>query len=249
MSTFDDLDNYESYEGKNDYPIWHESILKDENATLKWLNTEVDSAIKESEERLSEIKRHLALYKGLHYYSQDARTSKRDREDATGKYRQKAVVNHLYDLTEQRVSRAVKFKPEIAVLPTHDEMEDRSSAKVAKLVYDHISYQQRLDYKLQRSVRSALVTGEVYLFIDWNPDLGPEMKHSKDLRDKDGEIKLVQDGEELKDGLGRPKSTKRPVNIGDVELNVVGPHLIFPERKRDYSECTFLFRQDLRTSH
>ena len=242
--SFDQLDNGETQANRrSDQPIWMIG-WEDEVKLKEWLNNEFTSLKQESEERINDIRKHIALYKGIQYFSQEARTSRRDREEVTSKYKQKVVVNHLFDLTEQKISQAIKFKPNISVLPTNDELEDRISAKVAKKVADHVAYRQRFDYKRQEAVRIAYIAGECFTFVEWNPDLGPELKESKDMRESGEPLAMVKDGEELKDSIGRPKhhSEDEPINIGDVEIKNIVPHRIFVERVRDYKDAQFMFK-------
>ena len=132
-------------------------------------------------------------------------------------------------------------------MPVNDELEDRISSKYAKKVADHISYQQRFDHKAQDTVRRALIGGESYTFIEWDPDLGPEMKESKEAREKGEKLEVVLDGEKKKDSIGRQKyiPEDESVNIGDVKLMNVMGHRVYLERKREFDESKYLFREDI----
>lgn len=246
--SFDQFDSGNSYEGRNDKPVW-EVGFTDETELLKWLNTEFNDLENNGKEWVNDIKKHIALYKGIQYYSQEARTSRRDREEVMSKFKQKTVVNHLYDITEQKVSRIVKYKPNISILPKHDEQQDRYSAKIAKMAFDHVAKVEHLDAKLQKAVRDAVITGEGWLFIEWDPDKGDEIQASKKIREKDLNVPLVdEEGKEVKDFMGKPAKigpSAGPINQGDVTIELVRAHRVFPERKRNYSDCTFLFKTEI----
>lgn len=248
-TSFDQLENdYDGSSTKNEKAIWEVGWNKEEELH-KWLLTEYDFLVDKSKDRLNEIKKHTALYKGIHYYSQESRTSRRDREETSSKFKTKVVVNHLYDITEQKVARAVKFRPNVSVLPVQDEQEDRYSAKMAKMVYDHVYDQQRLDYHNQEAVRSAHIGGEAYLFCEWNPDAGDELEESKRAREEDQVLPLLdENGEEIKDALGNKReiNTKdNPVNKGEIELWVESGYNIFLDMKEDYRDCEFMFRREV----
>ncbi len=246
--SFDQIDYGESYQGRNQKTIW-EVGFKDEKELLTWLTTELDDLTNVFDNFNTDVKKHIAIYRGIQYYSQEARTSRRDREESTSKFKQKVVINHIYDITEQKVSRSVKFKPNVAYIPVNDEVEDRHAARVAKMTADFTAYNQRLDHKLEKAVRNAIVTGEGWVFIDWDPDLGPELKESKEARERNEDIPLYdEEGKPIKDQFGKQRTVKPsedPINIGDVCVELVSAHHVIPERKREFEKCNFLFREQI----
>jgi hypothetical protein len=244
--SFDDLDGLNTDTKHNDKAIYEVGFDNDDDL-LKWLIAEKNHLEKESRDRVQDSRKHIALYRGLQYFSQETRMSRRDREESTSKYKQKVVVNHLFDLTEQKVARIVKFKPNVAVMPVHDELEDRISAKVAKLAADHIGHAQKIDHKTQDAVRKALIIGEVYSFVEWNPDLGPEIEESKQARENDEELELIVDGKPVKDMFGKNKKLGKDevVNMGDVEIKNVSGHNVFPEIKHNWSDVAYLMRFEI----
>lgn len=245
-TSFADLDGQNSDTGKNEKPVW-EVGFNDEKELLKWLNREFKDIEQNSDGRINDIKKNIALYKGVHYYSQEARVSRRDREEVTSKYRQKVVVNHLYEITERKVAKAVKFKPNVAVTPVQDESEDRHSAKVSKMVYDHIYEFESLDMKNAQAVKLCFVTGEAYAFIEWDPDKGPEIEETRKAREEGIELPVLDDeGNEVKDNLGKAMKIKDPIAQGDVSVKIVNPMYVFPERKRNWEDLTFIFRKEIK---
>lgn len=244
--SFDDLDS-DGNRTHNEKAIW-EVGFDNEKDLLRWLVTELEDLEKDNESRIMDIRKNIALYKGVHYHSQEARTSRRDREDTTSKYRQKVVVNHLYDLTEQKVSKTVKYKPDVVVLPVKDESEDRFSAKVAKNVFDHISDKEEFDDKVQDSVRLAVITGEAYIFIEWDADQGDPIEAMNKLGDDDEMPLMDEEGNPLKDKLGKElKYSKKEgtVRIGDVVYKVVPPNYVLVGKSRKYEDAQILFRKEI----
>lgn len=243
-ANWDELDEGSSYGGKNSKPFWSLDT-KDEDARLKWLNNELKELKKEDEDFCNEVRKHIQLYKGIQYFSQEARTSRRDREETTAKFKQRTVINHLYDLTEQMVSRLTKFKPAISVLPIHDEIDDRTSAKVAKITADHIAYEQEFDDKIQSILRMCFVCGEAYLFVEWNPDIGPEFEPFTKAMESNLDVKLLDESGNPVGGIRESKKLIRKedsIRIGDVELKVVSPSSVFFEIKDRYEDSMFMFK-------
>lgn len=246
LTSFDQLEDSGLQATRNKKAIWEIGFDKEDDL-LKWLVAEVDYLETKNRDRIDEIRKHIALYKGIHYQSQEGKTSNRDREDTSSKYKQKVVVNHIYDMCEQKVSAAVKFKPNISVVPQNDDIDDAYSAKIAKYAWDNLQEQQDFDMKLASCARRSIITDSAWLFIEWNPDLGPEIKESQDL---ESDITMInQDGKEIKDQFGRLKKFSKkqhgPVNIGDVELKIVGSQKIFLEDKDSFEKCNFLIRKEL----
>lgn len=245
LVNFDQLSENGLGSTRNKKAIWEVGFDKEDDL-LKWLIAEVDYLKQRNKERIDEVRKQIALYKGVQYQTSDAKTTSRDKEDTSSKYKQKVVVNHLYDMCEQKVSAAVKFKPNIAVIPQNDDIDDAYAAKMAKAAFDNLSEQQNLDMKLASCARRAIITDAAWMFIEWNPDLGPELEESKEL--EEDELPMMKDGEEIKDQFGKVKKINKkeigPVNIGDVELCVVGTQKILLEDKDVYQKVNFLFREE-----
>lgn len=246
MSLFDFFDNQDPAQvNANTRPIWTIGNLdKDENekALLKWLNSEVDFLRQENMDRVDEIKKHYQLYKGLSL-ERIARSDERDRLIDRNRIQRKVVINHLYDLTEQRVAKFVKFKPSTAILPTNDEFSDKQASKLAKRIVDHIKYVQRYDLKNQDAVRVKEIAGESYLFIDWNPELGEE--HPQSMKSRQGEEKvplLDSNGNPELNENGEPIYIKDPIMIGDVEFTVERPEKMLMQKSDCMENVKYFFR-------
>jgi hypothetical protein len=246
ITSFDQLSDNGLGSTKNKQAIWEVGFNNEEDLH-KWLINETEYLKGKNRERIEEIKRHIALYKGIQYQTQDSRSSSRDKEESSSKYKQKVVVNHIYDICEQKVSSAVKFKPNIAIVPQNDDMDDIYSAKIAKVVFDNLSDQENFDAKIQGCIRRAIITDESWMFITWNPDKGPELEESKSM--EEDEIDLIDfQGNSIKDQFGKKKNFSKkehgPVNIGDVELEVVGSQKIMLEDKNDIDKANFMIREE-----
>lgn len=239
VDSFDEFDSYDQQLTSAD-PIWT-IPLSNEDKLLKWLNAELKFLERENEDRLREIKHNLARYKGIQYQTLDTRSGNRDREQERAKFSPKLVKNYLAYTTEQRVARLVKFKPEVAILPQHDEHQDKVSAKIAKAFLDHIKHVNRYEMKNLMAIRVAEICGEGYIEICWDADAGaihPQWK--------DGEkIPLVGDnGQPLKDDDGKPVMIEDPVHVGEVKYKCWTPlHLLF-EKCDEFDDAKYFFSME-----
>lgn len=246
--SFDDLENLNSgSQNRIAKPIWKLN-LNEKEELLKWLNGEINYLKGESKERLRQIEKNLQLYKGIQYETQEVRQAIRDRGDDRSRSVKRIVVNHLYDLTESHVSRAVKYKPGISITPTNDEFDDRIDAKLNKALIDHIWYDK--DFRgdiVPEGVRDSKVAGEHYLFIGWNEDLGPDFPKLKEAQEQGKDIRMLDDdGKPIKNNATNEELKVERLKIGDVEYKVVFAHDIFLEKKRKYREVDYLFRREVK---
>ena len=173
--TFDDLNADKTY-AQPAKPLWAIDLddEKNEKEILDWLQAEADFLAHENEARIRIQRRNLALYKGIQYQESEARAENRDRAADRSTFLRKIVANHLFDLTKNRASRLIKYKPAVAILPTNDELQDKLSAKACKGLLDHIWYENDFERMIQLELAThAMILGESYLFIDWDESKGP----------------------------------------------------------------------------
>lgn len=242
---YDELNSDRNY-AQPTKPLWTFDLddPKQEKDILKWLTAELDFLEHENEPRIRIQRRNLALYKGIQYQESEARAENRDRAADRSTFLRKIVANHLFDLTKNRASRLIKFKPAVAILPTNDELGDKLSAKSCKGLLDHIWYEQDFEGVIQLDLAiHAMILGESYLFIDWNDDLGPLSPAYIQSKKKYGDEKiplLDENGQQVKDDYGKPKFIEQEIHIGDVEYRVeLSPEVLIDKVNRwdDAKHC------------
>lgn len=246
MSLFDFYDQDDAAQVQaNARPIWTIGDLDNpdnEKNLLKWLNSEVDFLRQENRDRVDEIKKHYQLYKGLSL-ERLARSDDRERLVDRNRIQRKVVINNLYDLTERRVARFIKFRPAVAILPTNDEFTDKKSSKHGKRVLDHIQYQQRFDIKNQKHVKIKEIAGESYLFIEWNSELGGEHPSSIKVKESGEKVPLIdRNGEPEVNEFDEPIMIEKNVSIGDVEYSVERPENMMFQKSLEYEKADYFFR-------
>lgn len=236
VDLFEDVDSTEN-NAANERPIWAHNLDDTDPASVnkvhKWLLAEMDFLKQENRERFAEIQKLCARYKGIQYQSQDARNKERDLVRAEV---QKIVANHTHDLVQSSISRLVKYRPGVAILPTNDELEDKIGAEMTDAWLKHIWYQHHYESEINPELKKlAKIMGESFLFIPWNPELGDldaEYKEKYAAKVQAGEkVPLLDEkGQPVKDERGKEIMVERPVYNGDVDYRVVKTTDVLAER-------------------
>jgi len=224
-------------------PIWTIDLddAQNEKKILDWLNGELSYLIYKSRERLSLIERNEHLYRGIQYETQEIRRDLQDRSVDKSRSLPKIVVNHLYDLTANRVSRLVKYKPAVAILPNSNEHQDKISAKTTKSLLDNIWYNEDFDSTITPLMAvTAAVKGEAYLWIDWDPDKGD--LHPDSPKGGNPVVLKSENGEPLKGEDGKDLTVDKPVRVGDVVYSVIHPEHVFLQPKHTIDEVEYCYR-------
>lgn len=235
--TFDDLNADKTY-AQPAKPLWSIDLddERNEKEILNWLQAEADFLAHENEARIRIQRRNLALYKGIQYQESEARAENRDRAADRSTFLRKIVANHLFDLTKNRASRLIKYKPAVAILPTNDELQDKLSAKACKGLLDHIWYENDFEGMIQLELAThAMIMGESYLFIDWDESKGPLSPAYVEAKKKNkGKIPLLdENGNQQKDSQGNPVFVEREVRIGDVDYRIeLSPEVLLDKQQR-----------------
>lgn len=216
--------------------------------TLDWLNQTFDALKAGSSDRIQEIRKNLAAYKGLSYQGQDTRTkTNRDNQQPIPVKTTKLVVPHLYDMVEQHVSRLTKYRPAFSVMPVSDEHEDKMVAQISEEILDALFYQNDLDEIMRNSARAKRIMRQCYVMVLWNPnkgDLSPAYLNAK--KEADGKrIPLLDDkGEQVMSVEGTPLYIDKPVRMGDIEFKLAMAYDIFLQPKPDYKQVEYGFYRE-----
>jgi hypothetical protein len=205
-------------------PFWKIAESNDEKDIHSWLLQTVQLLENEGRERDQQSKENLLIYRGISAIRQ-AKTTDRDTSIRRLNKIQKFLINHLYDLTETKVSQMTRIKPDIEVTPASPEWDDRNSAKVVQLVVKHLWYINNIDYILQQMHRHARIFGESFCFPVWNPDKGDLHPNYVAARAK---------------GINGP-----PIKIGDNDYEIEMPWRVKLQRKEKYKDVEYLFRAKL----
>jgi hypothetical protein len=248
---------------RHDLPFWALPLDSkdeaDEKSVHQWLLAEIDHLKYVNRDRFHGIHKNLALYKGFQYRDQNLRIANRDGIDEKNRIMEKLVLHHLYDLSKSRVSKLLKYKPAVAILPTSDEWEDDIAAKMTKAWLDHIWYEERFDgIKIPKFVQYSQPMGEAFLFIDWDADKGGISKQYKDAvaearkRGKGSRVPLLdQNGQQQTDSNENPIWIDQPIYNGDVTYRVKMTLDVLAQRvpSGDWEDVKYIFVRDVMNVH
>lgn len=219
----------------------------------KWLVGEKAYLAQESRERFKRIENNLALYKGIQYHSQSLKEDTRDQGIDRSTSMTKIVANHIYDLTQNKVSRLIKYRPGITALPTSNDLDDRVGAKMSESLIKHIWYVQDFEGEIQNEfVKLVHLMGESYLATLWDPDAGDVVEdfkeYTKELNEK-GEVLLKnEDGSPYKDDEGREVKLSKVVKYGDVIYEIWYTLDCLVDRVPQYRNARYMFHRKIKPS-
>lgn len=207
---------------------------KDEKLRLKWLKQVKDALIKQSVSRTRKQRENLMYYRGLPDRIRDRRNYY-DKEKRFNKLR-RFVVNHLFDLTETKVSQMTRIKPAVEVVPTNDEWSDRGAAKAVGFLIKHLWDINNTDFLIQNMHRYSRIFGESYLFVDWDDSKGDLHPSYVEARDAGIETLVLPNGESVDIAGGEE------IRTGDITYEMEVPWRVLLQRAPCYDEVEYLFR-------
>ncbi len=187
--TFSDLESIDS--SNMDQPFFAIDLNNDDTV-LTWLKQEFNKLKIENTDRFEEAKNNYLRYKGYQYMNNVYQP--RDVLEAQKRYTPQIVLPMISDAVDEKTARLMETKPYVAVIPKHDETKDKQDAKMAKMFLSHVDYVQKFDEKLTKTVKNSKITGECFLWIRWNPDLGDDLIE-KNVQDKMGEKTWLKTGD------------------------------------------------------
>jgi hypothetical protein len=238
-------------------PLW---TLKDLEGTenpklLEWLNRTYTTELKQIAKYREQCLKHVAMFRGKFYANDHGRSGFAEAsQQGLGLQSQrpsKLVVNHLYDLTTQRVSRVTRNKPAITVNPANSEYRDKVSARIMKFWVDYLLYENDFDALVAELAQSTYIMGESYIASRWDPDAGEPFEAwanesaaarrerrapRVEQRDAQGQVVLGDDGE--------PIYIEKEVKTGEVVLEVWTPLDTIVQRCGDFRKAAYWFHEE-----
>lgn len=226
MSLFDNLTDGREFPTLKVKPF-HTLKDKSDKEIHKWLKDTVEALMKGQTSRTHRLKSNLAAYRGISHKSASSRSSYRNSERIPTNRVERFVVNHLFDLTETKVSQMSRLKPAVDIMPTNDEYSDKNAAKATKMLLDHIWYINNIDKFIQDSHRRKKIFGENYLFVDWDKSAGDKHQDAgQQIQQEDGSI-LNVDADQM---------------TGDVCYEIEVPWRVLLDRKHKFEDVEYCFR-------
>jgi len=243
MSTIESFDDFYSTEHQTNAmeqkPFQFRDDPKDKKKTLEWLSTYYDKVEQTAYSRLITYRRYQALYKGIHWRYYDTRDIHRQTDFTQRKPRM--VVNFAHDLLESKVAQMARLGVSVTLIPNNDEQSDINNSKACKKLLDNRKDQIDFEQLQQKSDRIKLLFGHSFRFVEWDENAGPLAPEYEKMGEKYGDkIPLMKDGKKVKD-----KFIKKPIHIGDVVIDVLGPDRVFVELgKATWEDMDFVIKTD-----
>jgi len=246
MNFFDEMSD--SRPDHSNIKPFHSVKDSDDKDLLEWLTIIKESLYSQATTRNITIRQNLEAYRG--FTTSDKRTDTRRSERPLVNKAQKFIVNHLYDMTETRISQMTKLKAAVNVLPTNDEFEDRNTAQAVKYLLNHLWYINDVDTIRQQMLRNTFIFGESYCFVEWNKDKGDLHPAFVSARDNGIRLELRDtEGSVLHDESGNPMmiDPRNPVKIGDVSYEIEVPWRVHLQRKQKFEDVDYLIRTKVKS--
>ena len=223
IETFDDFTSTEADGGSIDLKPFPFREDTSHEGTLDWLSEYFEAQVRMSQSRHITYRNFMNLFKGIQHRGSDTRDNNRYAEDFSRR-KPKMVINFIYEMLDQKVSKASRMKAGIAAIPNNDEQNDVNNARACKLLLDNRSAEIDLDGLFQERDRLKYLMGMGFHWIRWNAELGPKHPSYEALEQKyEGKL---------------PSSIKKRLNkdsmfVGDVDVEAIGPERVFPEIGRN----------------
>lgn len=200
----------------------------DKSGLLKWLKESVKHREEFHKAYFTSCRRNLLAYSNK--YNKNGKRQSESLEVNPSKKTSNYCVNHLFEMTENLVSKMTRVKPAVEVNPANDEFEDKGSAKAVDLLIRHLWYINDIDLLLQKLHRHKYIFGNAYLLIDWD-------KHAGDLHP---DYVLLKEKGQL-DKLGKDD----PVKTGDVCYEALLPWNILVEPHHEYNQTKTIIKKEI----
>jgi hypothetical protein len=227
---------YDAFDGDgelsvvNQKPLWAVDF-SNEDDLLKWLVNDFQQKSAQMAPRIRTYREWVALYKGIHYKSQETRTADFRFDSDTASRSPKIVVNHVYDMVETKTARLSRYRPAISVMPQNVEWGDKINAETVKTLVDSRWYEADIDSIFRTAQRNAFIYGMCFVSPVWNDELGHVHPFYKEFK----KLGVENISEQVKEFFtGQDGSVidipEREVYVGDVEFRVLTPDYVYPAK-------------------
>jgi hypothetical protein len=193
-------------------PLCCELGWKQEKNFKKWFYKTLSELEEIHEVRIVTQQNYLIWYLGQYDYNMEYRLIRPARYSNLRRldYGVPTMVNRLYFLTEQSVSKESLQKPTFEVLPSNaEESGDRLSSRSMKPLLDAAGRKNDAELLFQENSRRTKVFGENFIYVGWDKDLNT-------FDDSGNKI------------------------IGDVKISPIEPYFVLYPTKREWKEVDYV---------
>lgn len=231
--------NSESGEGITPYFVVAKKSQKDKH---QWLLHALNVLTKNNKQKVATINDNYRFYTGRVFTDSQARYTEYDSDYdmETRMKNEKLYVNYIKTYVKEQVNRLLEIKPNVEILPVHNEFDDKMGAKAAKIILDTIWYDRNFDKVTREVTTRAKIAGEHYLAVLWDPNIGdlhPEFKKAKLNGTK--VPKLDEDGNIIPD-----KFIDEALRVGDVTYRHIDARRLLLEPQDSWDKVSYVIEID-----
>lgn len=125
-------------------------------------------------------------------------------------------VNHYRNLIQHMLTMTTSSRPSFSARAMNDDQRSLVQARIAEGLIDYYLDENDLEHDSVRAVEYALVFGEGWLSLTWDPSKGDQYGVEQ--------VPVIgDDGLEVYDEMGMPVMRERIVYAGDISAYVSGP--------------------------
>lgn len=191
-------------------------------------------------------KLNLAFYKGKQYAYFNRATRRLESlpidDGEKPRYRVRLVSNQIISGAQSLVAKLTKTRPEIYAEPGSGGDADVKAAQMAGTLFEYWWSEKNMDDKLEEALLWAIVAGQGWWKIRWDPQAGKSMKFMLDPNGKpitDDTIKDLFRGQLMSMNI-QPQETV--VYLGDVAIDVLSPFDVFPDPAvKNWADAKYAF--------
>ena len=230
--SFDDF-REEGYADLKDQKPFFTVDQKDEKKLLEWLKNDYSNKRYVAKGRVNEYRKHLALFKGIHYKAQTTRdTVNEDKSARNSTVRNpRIVVNFIQEMTETRISDMSDQKPSVNINPASNEWDDKINSESVDKMVKTLWYEQSFEDILSGADKMAFIGGTAWVFTEWDKNAGYLHPYYQEAKDEGKPVMISMDAGETE------VEAEEPISVGDVAYYVKGVDECFPQMgKRNFRE-------------
>jgi hypothetical protein len=192
----------------------------------------------------SQWKINLAFYKGKQYvyYNRDSRRLESLPVDDGDKprWRVRLVSNQIMPNTHALLAQLIKTKPVMTASPGSGSDHDVKAAQLAEHLLEYWWDEFNLTDKLEEALLWALICGQGYWKITWDPYAAKSMRFTLDPEGNPITDDTLKDAFRAQLAQFGIDPMEKVVYMGDIKVEVMSPFTVFPEPCRNFNESTYV---------
>lgn len=190
-------------------------------------------------------KLNVAFYKGRQYsyYNKFTGTiqtlATEDHEKP--KYRVRLVSNQIISGAHSLLAKYTKTKPIITATPSTGDPSAAKAAQMAERLLEYWWDDFQLDDKLAEAILWAIVTGQGYWKITWDPHANKQMTFTLDPRGNPITDDTIKDAFKQQLEAQGIKPQEKVVYLGDIRVEAMSPFNVYLDpTARTFDDCKFV---------